>query len=127
MKKILIVDDDEVFVNTIKAEFNQEDEQIILAIDGEDGMSKAKSEIPDVILLDVIMPKMLGLSVLERLKEDDVTKFIPTIVVSNFGGENNEKRALELGANEFIVKTAVTPAQIAASVRKYFPAETARI
>lgn len=120
-KKILIVDDDDIFGGTLQAEFTAEGEQVIRAADGEDGYNKAKSETPDAIVLDVIMPKMLGISVLERLKEDTTTKFIPIIIVSNFGGENNEKRALELGASEFVVKTSMTPKQIAETVRKYFP------
>lgn len=122
-RKILIVDDDEIFVNTLRAEFSGEGEVTIVATDGEEGFNKAKSELPDAILLDVIMPKMLGISVIERLREEDTTKFIPIIVVSNFGGENNEKRARELGASEFLVKTSVTPKQIAEAVRKYFPAD----
>ncbi len=119
--KILLVDDDDIFINTLKAEFAGEDEELLVASDGEEGYQKAKSELPNVILLDVILPKMLGISVLEKLKGDDQTKFIPVIIISNFGGENNEKRARELGADEFLVKTAVTPKQIAEMARKYLP------
>lgn len=121
VKKILIVDDDEIFANAIKGELNREDEQVIYAQDGEEGFAKARAELPDVILLDVIMPKMLGVSVLERLKEENSTKFIPIIIASNFGGDNNEKRVLELGASEFILKTGSTPKQIADTLRKYMP------
>ncbi len=121
LKKILIIDDDETFAKNLQAEFLQVDEQVILAFDGEEGLAKVKTDHPDVIILDIILPKILGLSFLEQLRNDDATKYIPVIVVSSFGGTDNEKRAKELGANEFIVKMDITPKMLADTARRYLP------
>ena len=120
-KKILIADDDKVFVQSLAEQFNGEGEGVIIAEDGDQALTKAKQEKPDVIVLDVMMPKQLGIAVLKKLKGDEDTKFIPVIAVSNFGGERNEKRALEVGAESFFTKAKITAEGLANEVRRHLP------
>ncbi len=121
MKKIVLIDDDQVFANNVKAQFDQTDEQVIMAHDGESGLAQITKEHPDVVVVDVILPKLLGLSVLETIRSDNALKFTPVILISSFGGDTNEKRAIELGANAFIVKSTVTLKQLADTIRRYYP------
>lgn len=121
MKKIVLIDDDQVFANNLKARFDQTDEQMIIAGDGESGLAQITKEHPDVVVVDVILPKLLGLSVLEAIRNDNTLKFTPVVLISSFGGETNEKRAIELGANAFIVKSNVTLKQLADMIRGYYP------
>ena len=121
MKKIVLIDDDQVFANNLKTQFNQTDEQIMLAHDGKSGLDLITKEHPDVIIVDVILPKLLGLSVLEAIRNDPALKFTPVVLISSFGGDTNEKRAIELGANAFIVKSNVTLKQLADMIRTYYP------
>lgn len=119
--KILIVDDDQVYRDALQAEFNQQDEYVITAGDGEEAIAKVKESHPDVMILDIMLPKVLGLSVIEKVKADEISKFLPIIALSNFGGDFNRDRIMELGASEFLVKAQLTTKEIADIGRKYLP------
>jgi len=75
------------------------------ASDGEEGLNVAKAEKPDLILLDIILPKMNGFDVLQALKGDPVTKAIPVIILTNLEGSSDIEKALSLGAMTYLVKT----------------------
>ena len=77
---------------------------MISAMDGEEGFRLAKSEQPDLILLDLILPKLNGFEVLKRLKEEKATEDIPVIVLTNLEGMGDVEKALELGAMTYLVK-----------------------
>ena len=121
MHKILIADDNHTYRDSLVQEFNRSNEQVIIATDGDEAFSQAEKEQPDIIIMDIMLPKKLGLNVIEELKLNDRTKFIPVIAISNFGGEQNKNRALEIGANDFITKSSLTTAEIADQARKYLP------
>ena len=89
---------------------------VIVAVDGEDALSKARDQRPDLILLDVIMPKLGGFEVLTRLKEDPATRDIPVIMLSNLGESSDVREAIERGARAYLVKSSVRPEQLAATV-----------
>jgi len=78
--------------------------QILKALNGEEGLSIAKKELPDLILLDLILPKKNGFEVLGELKNDPATKDIPIIVLTNLEGSSDIERALALGATTYLVK-----------------------
>lgn len=119
--KILIADDDPVYLDLLKSEFNHDDEQIIIAEDGKQAIEKIKSAKPDVVILDIMLPQILGLTVLEKIRQADDTKHLPVIAVSNFGGDPNKQRALDMGANQFLTKAQFTITQIAEAARKLLP------
>ncbi len=103
-KKILIVEDYPETVEMVKTFLNLKGFTVAVAMDGQAGLEAARSENPDLILLDLMMPKLSGLEVLKRLKEDAATAEIPVIIVT-VGTESDEiKEAIALGAEYYIVK-----------------------
>ena len=104
MGKILIVDDSRLIAHVAKTMLTKRGHEIIVAQDGKAGLEAAKSEKPDIILLDVIMPIMDGYEVCEHLKEDDSTKEIPIIMVTSQAEAADKVKGLELGALDYVTK-----------------------
>ena len=104
MKKILFIEDEAALQKTFGDILGQEGHKMISAMDGEEGFRLAKSEQPDLILLDLILPKLNGFEVLKRLKEEKATEDIPVIVLTNLEGMGDVEKALELGAMTYLVK-----------------------
>lgn len=118
-KKVLIVDDEpnvrEIYYN----EFTKSGFKVTLAADGEEGLLKAGSETPDLILLDVMMPKMSGIDVLKALKSNQLTKDIPILLLTNLGEEQIIKEGFGLGADGYLLKVSYTPAQVVQESKKF--------
>jgi len=104
MQKILFVEDEPTLQKTLSLALTQEGYDIQNALDGEIGLKLAREIKPDLILLDLILPKMDGFEVLEELKKDDDLKDIPVIVLTNLESSQDIERALALGANTYLVK-----------------------
>jgi len=104
MKKILFIEDESTLQKTVGEILEQEGFEIISALDGETGIKLAKKENPNLILLDLILPKIDGFGVLESLKKDKETSDIPIIVLTNLEGSHDIERAIELGATTYLVK-----------------------
>ena len=102
--KILFVEDEPSLQKAISELLTQEGFEIFSAIDGEEGLEMAKKEKPNLILLDLILPKKDGFEVLKELKADSELKDIPVIVLTNLEGMGNVEKALELGATTYLVK-----------------------
>lgn len=108
MKRVLLVDDDRDFVESTKAVL-EEKYEVIVAYDGDEGIEKARSEKPDLIILDVIMPTEDGFTAAEKLKEDPELSGIPVMMLTSFGTRVAEtkiprSRGLELQAEDYIEK-----------------------
>ena len=116
MKKILLVDDDQSLRQLYKLELANHQYEIIEASDGDEGLSKAISEKPDLILLDIMMPKSDGVATLTKVKAEDSIKNIPVVMLTNFGQENLVQQAFSLGATDYLLKYKVTPAEMASKV-----------
>jgi len=112
MKKILIVEDDKFLRELMVRKLSQENFEIIEAIDGEEGIKKIKDVIPDIVLLDLILPGIDGFEVLAKIKEDATTTSIPVIILSNLGQREDVERGMKLGAIDFLVKAHFTPNEI---------------
>ena len=104
MKKILFIEDEPTLQKAIGEILSQEGYKILQALDGEIGLSLAKSEKPDLILLDLILPKKNGFEVLEGLKDDPETFDIKVMILTNLEGSKDVEKALELGATSYLVK-----------------------
>jgi len=102
--KVLIAEDDVFLRDLLSQKLSKEAFSVFYANNGAEAVELAKKEIPDVILLDIIMPGMNGFEALEKIKADDTTKHIPTVFLSNLGQEEDIRRGQELGAIEFLVK-----------------------
>jgi len=102
-KKILIVDDEKMNIIAL-AHYLKTQFEIIVATDGETGLEAAEKHVPDLILLDIIMPEMNGFEVIEKLKKSEVTKNIPVIFITGLNNAENEEKGIALGAVDFITK-----------------------
>lgn len=103
--KIVIVEDEEILQKVLKEKFEKENFKVSVASDGEVAFSVIKKTQPDMILLDLILPKKSGFEVLEEIKSDASLKTTPVIVLSNLGQDEDIKRALQMGADDYLVKT----------------------
>lgn len=117
--KILLVEDDETLVEMYSLKFKEEGFNIITAADGLLGLELAKKELPAVILLDVMMPKMDGFAVLTELKKDETTKNIAVLMLSNLGQKADIEKGQALGANDYVVKASMTPTQVVDKIKSY--------
>ena len=116
MKKILIVDDSNTAVMMEKLIFQSHPYVLLVARDGEEAVQKAVAERPDLVLMDLVMPKVDGLQALRRLREHEVTRLVPVIVVTARGEAINMELALREGANDYVVKP-VNGAELLLKVR----------
>src|SRR4030042_3479373 len=112
MAVILIVEDDPLMSRMYQKIFSFEGYQVETATDGEQGLEKARNLKPTLILLDIMMPKMNGLQVLEKLKADPDLKKIPVIMLTNLAGAQDAETALTKGAVKYIVKSEYEPKQV---------------
>jgi len=118
MKKILFIEDESALQKTFGEVLKQEGYEMIPALDGEIGLRLAKSEKPDLILLDLILPRINGFEVLKQLKIDEETKSIPIIILTNLEKAEDIQKALELGAATYLVKANYTLAEVVEKVKK---------
>jgi len=112
MTKILIIEDDKFLRELIAQKLYKENFEVAEAVDGEEGVKKIKSEKPDLILLDLILPGIDGFEVLSQMKEDPALTSIPVIILSNLGQKEDVEKGLKLGAVDYLIKAHFTPGEI---------------
>ena len=117
-KVLLVVEDDPLMSRMYQKIFTFEKYEVETAADGEEALLKVQQFKPTVILLDVMMPKMNGLEVLERLKSDPATKTIPVIMLTNLAGQQDAETALSKGAVKYIIKSEHEPKDVAKMVEE---------
>lgn len=118
-KKVMVVEDDEHIARVYAIKLGNEGIDVSIAHDGEEAIMKIDAERPDLILLDLMLPKIDGFGVLEEVKKSPELGMIPVIVVSNLWKEEDQYRALALGANEFLVKVEYPIQEIVDKVKGY--------
>ncbi|HOS88232.1 MAG TPA: response regulator [Candidatus Pacearchaeota archaeon] len=111
-KKILIIEDDKFLRELMVRKLSVLKYEVISAVDGEEGLEKIKTELPDVVLLDLILPGINGYEVLEMAKKDPATANIPIVILSNLGQSEDIEKGLKLGAQDFLVKAHLTPQEV---------------
>jgi DNA-binding response OmpR family regulator len=116
--KILLIEDEEMLANMYEVKFQNEGFEVIKALDGATGLELSKTTSPDMVLLDVIMPKMDGFSVLKSMREDEATKDLPVMLLTNLGQDEDIQKGKELGVIGYLIKANVTPAEVVESVKK---------
>ncbi len=105
MNRILIVEDEEFLVRALKDNFEAEGCAVDVAMNGSEAIKHIRGRRPDLILLDLLMPKQDGFYVLEEVKKSSEWQLIPIIVLSNLGSDSEIKRALDMGADDYFVKS----------------------
>ena len=116
-KTVLIIEDEQTLLKLLQKAFEKEDIKTLIALDGEKGINLARKEKPDLILLDIILPKKSGFDVLEELKADAETKNIPVVVLTNLSEVVDVEKVLELGAVTYLVKSSYKLEEIVEKVK----------
>lgn len=116
--KVLIIDDDENLSAVFETALQKAGLETVFALNGKSGLDKARSEKPDIILLDQVLPDISGNEALKTLKMDSHTQQIPVLILSNFSQEELVKEAINNGAVDYIFKYQVGPADLVSKVKQ---------
>jgi DNA-binding response OmpR family regulator len=116
---VLLVEDDPSVLEMYRLKLELDGYRVNTAIDGEQGLKLADSLRPDIIFLDIRLPKMDGLEVLRKLRESDQTREIPVIILSNYDEEDLVARGLRLGAHEYLIKARTTPSSLSEGIEDW--------
>lgn len=125
-KTVLLIEDDTFIREMYQLKLGKSGLNILTAADGEEGLKQASSK-PDLILLDILLPRMHGLEVLKRLKASPETSSIPVILLSNLGQENIIKEAFSIGANGYFMKLRMTPEDLLKNVQEFLKDPTKKM
>lgn len=115
--KILIVEDDLFLANVLSLRFKKEGFVVLQAFSGAEALKKLEQEIPDIILLDIILPQKNGFEVLQEIAQNPQTSNIPVIIVSNLGQESDIQKGKELGAIDYYVKARLSIDELVTKVK----------
>jgi len=115
--KILLVEDDTFLVEMYTTKFELEGFDVVTAEDGARGLELAGKENPDIILLDILMPKMDGFEVLDELKKNAKTKDIPVVLLTNLGQKDDVKKGFEKGAVGYLIKAHFMPSEVVDKIK----------
>lgn len=118
-KKIMIVEDDAFVMDIYSTKLNQEGYEVLPAENGAEAMKKLEKEIPDLILLDIIMPYVDGLQVLKKIKADERLKDIPVIFLTNLSQKEDINEGFGLGVSEYLIKSHFTPSEVLEKIKKH--------
>jgi len=118
-KKIIIIEDEELLSSLLRKKLTNLGYEVFIASDGEKGLQAVKEINPDLVLLDIIMPKMGGFEVLKAIKADDSIKNIKVIIISNSGQPVELDKARELGAEDWLIKTEFDPQEVVDKASKH--------
>lgn len=119
MAKIVFVEDDPLIVKIYTTRLKADGHEVYSAENGEDGLKVIAEVKPDLIILDVMMPRVDGFGVLQRVRSDEALKNIPIIMYSNLNNEEEITRAKQMGVNEFLIKANLSPSQMVAKIKQY--------
>jgi DNA-binding response OmpR family regulator len=121
--QVLLIEDDPRVRQLYELVLTMEEYSVISAVNGEEGLQKAEEFLPDLIFLDLRIPKISGLDLLQILRSNPKTTDIPVVILSNFDDEATISKGLELGAREYIIKSRITPKDLPSKVEEYTHAE----
>ncbi len=117
-KKILIIEDETALLYALQSQLSSEGYKTFVADDGEDAWKIIEQENLDVIVLDIILPKINGWQILKQLKLQDETKDIPVIIISNLSDEASQKRGIQLGAKDYLAKVNFSVSQLVDKIKE---------
>lgn len=118
-KKILIIEDDFFICELYQRQLQKEQYEVVSASDGAEGLIQATQQKPDLILLDIMLPRLNGLDLLRTIKSKPETKDIPVILLTNLGQDSVIKEGFSLGAEGYLIKSAYTPSQIINEIKSF--------
>jgi len=112
MPKILLIEDEEIMIELLERKLLQEGYEVLVARDGEEGLRLMRENWPNLILLDIILPKMGGFDVLKEMEKNPSLKKIPVIIISNSGQPVELSRAIRFGVKDWLIKTQFEPQEL---------------
>lgn len=115
---ILLVEDDNFLVDIYQKKMEMEGFKVGTCDNGEKCLVSVKKKKPDLILLDILLPKLDGFAVLEKLKSDPATKDIPVLLLTNLGQKDDVQKGLDLGAVDYLIKAHFKPSEIMDKIKK---------
>lgn len=118
--KVLLIEDEKEVAELYRLKLSLDGYSVGVAENGEIGLKKALEEKPELIFLDIKMPGMDGFEVLKHLRASEVTKKTPVVILSNFDEQEMIEKGLTLGANEYLIKSQFTPADLSAKAKGWF-------
>lgn len=119
MKKILLIEDEKILGEMYRDKLTQAGFEVLLVFEVKDGLEEILKYKPDLVLLDILLPRESGISFLGKIKEIPEVKNIPVIAFSNYDDPETKRKALELGAREYLIKTNYTPVEIIEKIKKH--------
>jgi len=122
-KKILIIEDESYLLDMYKTKFRQAGYEVDGTTDGAEGIQMAEKMLPDLVLLDLVMPGMDGYEVLEKIKKNPKTKGAKAYILSNLGQNGEIKKGFQSGADGYLIKSDFTPGELAKAIDKIFQGE----
>jgi len=119
MAKVLIADDDPFLLKIYSTRLTQDGHEVLTASDGQSALDMALSEKPDLLVLDIMLPRLNGLDVLSELKSNSGVSKISVVFLSNLAQPEEQEEAKKRGADEFLIKARLTPSQVVEALQKY--------
>lgn len=116
-QKILIIEDDKFLTQLLSKKLQKENFETAIAFDGKEALKKVVEDHFDLIILDLLLPEIDGFEVLKRIKENEKTKNIPVLILSNLGQKEEIQQGLKLGATDYMVKANFTPNEVIEKVK----------
>jgi DNA-binding response OmpR family regulator len=120
IKKILLVEDEPMLSNLLKGRLERDGFQVIQAHDGAEALADLKKEKYDLMLLDIILPKMSGFEVMESMRSDPNAENVPVVIVSNLGQEGDIQRGQMLGAVGYFIKAQLSIEELVGKIKEFF-------
>lgn len=118
VKKILLIEDEEIMCFLLQGRLSNEGYEVMVAMDGEQGLAVMRQDKPDLVLLDIVMPKKDGFEVMTEMRNDKSLQGIPVVIISNSGQPIELNRAKDLGAADWLIKTEFDPQEVVDKVKK---------
>lgn len=117
-KKILLVEDDSFLLDIYSTKLRDAGFEVDTAMDGEDCLKMLKENIPDLLLLDIVLPSIDGWELLAKIKKNKKTKDLKVVILSNLGNKEEVERGARLGAIKYIIKAQHTPSEVAEQIKE---------
>ena len=117
-KKIVLVEDDSLMSSILAAHLIKEGFNIISVTEGAQAFERIQAEQPSIVLLDIVLPGVGGFDILAKLKQDESTKSIPVLILSNLGSKEEIQRGIDLGAEDYLVKANSMVEEITGKIQK---------
>jgi DNA-binding response OmpR family regulator len=114
--RLLLIEDDVTLIKMYSKKFTSDGFEVLVAYDGEEGLKKASEEDPDLIILDIMLPKMDGITLFKKLRSKPETFKTPVLLLTNFNKEDAVFECFKLGAVDYLIKSDVTPQEVVKKV-----------